>query len=148
MGSMANSASKPGGMDMLTNLLSQAGGNSPMDNLSGFLGSGAAAGGSGILNSLLGSQMAGIQNAIAKKTGLPPEIVGKILAIAAPIVIGQVSKMFMGQNMDQKGLTSLLGDQSKMAIKSSPEIAAIAREVLGGQADSGGIMSMLRRFLK
>lgn len=148
LGAMAKSTSNSGGADMLTNMLSQAGGSNPMDNLSGFLGSPAAAGGSGLVSSLLGSQMGGIQNAIAQKTGLPPEIVGKILAIAAPIVISQVSKMFMGGNMDQKGLTSLLGDQSKMAMQASPEIAAIAQQVLGGKVDSGGIMGMIKKFLK
>lgn len=102
LGAMAKSSSSSGGADMLTNMLSQAGGSNPMDNLSGFLGSPAAAGGSGLVSSLLGSQMGGIQNAIAQKTGLPPAIVGKILAIAAPIVISQVSKMFMGETWIRK----------------------------------------------
>jgi len=57
LGAMSNTASKPGGADTLTNMLAQTGGSNPMDNLSGFLGSSAAAGGGGMLTSLLGSQL-------------------------------------------------------------------------------------------
>jgi hypothetical protein len=49
MGSMANTASKPGGADVLTKMLAQAGGSNSMDNMSGFLGNPAAAGGSGMV---------------------------------------------------------------------------------------------------
>jgi hypothetical protein len=43
IGSMANTASKPGGADVLTKMLGQANSN-PMDNLGGFLENPAAAG--------------------------------------------------------------------------------------------------------
>jgi hypothetical protein len=87
LGSLSNTTSKPGGTDMLTKMLAQTGGSDPMDNISSFLGSPAAAGGGGMLNSLLGSQLGPIQNAIAQKTGLPPAVVGKVLAIAAPMLM-------------------------------------------------------------
>lgn len=58
-----------------------------MDNLSGFLGNPAAAGGSGMVNALLGSQRGTIQNAISQKTGLPPAAVGQVVAIATHIVM-------------------------------------------------------------
>ena len=71
MGSMANNASKPGGTDVLTKMLAQGAASNPMDNLGGFLGNPAAAGGSGMVSTLFGSQMGMIQNAISQKTGLP-----------------------------------------------------------------------------
>ena len=55
MGSMANTASKPGGADMITGMLGQLGGGSPMDNLGSFLGGPAAAGGGGMASSLSGA---------------------------------------------------------------------------------------------
>jgi hypothetical protein len=148
MGSMANTVSKPGGADMLTKMLAQAGGSSPLDNMGGFLGNPAAAGGSGMLNMLFGSQMGTIQNAISQKTGLPPAAVGKVLEIAAPLVMGYVGKMFLQQKMDAAGLTSLLGDQSKMALQGSPDAAALAKQFMGAAVpeSSGGVTGILKKF--
>jgi hypothetical protein len=148
MGSMANTASQPGGADMLTKMLAQSGGSNPLDNMSGFLGNPAAAGGSGMVSMLLGSQMGTIQTAIAQKTGLPPAAVGKVLEIAAPLVMGSVSKMMGGQKADAAGLSGLLGDQSKMALAGSPDAAALAQQLLGGQAaGSGGLGGLLKKFV-
>ena len=147
MGSMANTASKPGGADILTKMLSQAGGSNPMDNMSGFLGNPAAAGGSGMVSTLFGSQMGTIQNAISQKTGLPPAAVGKVMEIATPMVMGYVGKMFVQQKMDTKSLTGLLGDQSKMALQASPDAAAMAKQLIGAQESSGGISGILKKVL-
>ncbi|MGC9444145.1 MAG: DUF937 domain-containing protein [Candidatus Methanospirareceae archaeon] len=148
LGSMSNTASQKGGMDMLTNMMAQTGGSDPMANLSGFLGSSAAAGGGGMLNSLLGSQLEPIQNAIAQKTGLPPAVVGKVLAIAAPMLMSYVGKKFTQQKMDSAGLTNLLEEESKLALKSSPEVASMAEEFMGKQEESGGLTGLLKKLLK
>jgi hypothetical protein len=146
MGSLSNTASKPGGADMITNMMGQLGGSNPVDNLGGFLGSPAAAGGSGMVSSLLGSQMTPVQNAISQKTGLPPAIVGKVLAIAAPMLLGYVGKMFAGKKMDQQGLTNLLGEQSKVAMQSSPDAANMAKQLLGSQPEAAGASGMLKKL--
>jgi hypothetical protein len=146
LGSMSNTASKPGGADMITSMLGQMGGSNPMDNMGSFLGSPAAAGGSGMVSSLLGSQMAPVQNTISQKTGLPPAIVGKVLAIATPMVLGYVGKMFAGKKMDQQGLTSLLGEQSKMAMQASPDAADMAKQVLGSQQEAAGASGFLKKL--
>lgn len=147
LGSMSNNASKSGGTDAVMGMLSQMGGSNPMDNLSGFLG-GQQSGTSGLVSSLLGSQLGPIQDAIAKKTGLPPAVVGKVLQIAVPMVLGQLSKMGGGGGMDKSGLTSLLGEQSKMAMQSSPEVANIAQQLLTSQGGSGGIMNTIKNLFK
>jgi hypothetical protein len=147
MGSMANTASKPGGTDMLTKMLAQTGGSTPMDNLGGLLSNPAAAGGSGMVSTLFGSQMGTIQNAISQKTGLPPAAVGKVMEIATPMVMSYVSKMFVQQKMDTKSLTSLLGDQSKLALQSSPEAAGMAKQLMGAEESSGGISGILKKVL-
>mgnify|MGYP001255404535 CR=1 FL=1 len=146
LGSISNTASKPGGADMITSMLGQLGGSNPMDNMGSFLGSPAAAGGSGMVGSLLGSQMAPVQNAISQKTGLPPAIVGKVLAIATPMVLGYVGKMFAGKKMDQQGLTSLLGEQSKMAMQASPDAADMAKQLLGSQQEAAGASGFLKKL--
>ena len=131
---------------MISSMMGQMGGSNPVDNLGGFLGSPAAAGGSGMVNSLLGSQMAPVQNAISQKTGLPPAIVGKVLAIATPILLGYVGKMFAGKKMDQQGLTTLLGEQSKMAMQSSPDAANMAKQLLGSQPEAAGASGVFKKL--
>jgi hypothetical protein len=148
MGALSNSASKPGGADMIAGMLGQMGGSNPLDNLGGFLGSPAAAGGSGMVSSLLGSQLAPVQNAIAQKTGLPPEIVGKVLAIAMPLVLGYVGKMFAGKKVDQQGLASLLGEQSRMAAMASPDAAELAKQFLGSQQATAEKTGFLKKLFR
>jgi len=148
LGSMSNTASTPAGAQKLASMLGQSGGTIPLDNVSGYLGSTAAAGGSGMLNSLLGSQLTPIQNAISQKTGLPPAVVGQVLAIAAPLVISHVGKMVTGQKVKSAGLASFLGEHSKAALQSSPEAAALGKQYLGTQQESGGLGGFLKKLLK
>ena len=100
-----------------------------------------------MVTTLFGNQIGTIQNAIAQKTGLPPAAVGKVLEIAAPMVMGYVGKMFVQQKMDTKSLTGLLGDQSKMALQASPDAAAMAKELTGAPETSGGIGGILKKVL-
>lgn len=146
MGSMASTASKPGGADMISGLVQQMGGSNPADNLGSYLSSPGAAGGAGMANTLLGSQMAPVQNAIAQKTGLPPAIIGKVLAIAVPLVLGAIGKK-AGSKIDTGSLTGLLGEESKSALASSPEAAALAGQLLGGQKDAGQATGLFKKFL-
>lgn len=147
MGSMATTAAKPGGADVLAKMLSQAGGSSPLDNMSGFLQNPAAAGGSAMMSTLFGNQLAPVQDAIARKTGLPPAIVGKVLEIATPMVMGYVGKIMVTQKMDAAGLTNLLGAQSAMALQGSPDAAALAGQLMASQGAGGGISGMLKNVL-
>jgi len=162
MGSMAGTASTPAGLDTLTKMLAQGGSSSPLDNLGGFLGNQAAAGGPAMANSLFGYELSGITTAISQKTGLRPAVVNQVITIATPIVVGYVGKMVVSQKMDAKSLTSLLGDQSKLALAASPDAAALAKQFLGTAVSSavstatvaaavpessGGIMGFLKKLL-
>lgn len=140
--SMSNSASTPSGANALTNMMSQTGASNPLDNLGSYVGNPAAAGGSSMVNTLLGDQLGGIQNAISKKTGVPSDVVGKVLAIAAPLVVGHLSKVATAQKMDQKALVSHLGEQSKAALQSSPDAADMANQFLA-TGDKGGLLRKL-----
>ena len=73
--------------------------------------------------------------------------VGKVMEIAVPLVMGYVGKMFVSQKMDTKSLTTLLGDQSKMAMQASPDAAAMAQQVMGAQESSGGVSGILKKVL-
>ncbi len=79
---MATTAAKPGGAEMLAKLATQAESANPIDNLGGFLSSPTTAGGSAMVSALFGTQLDTIQNVIAQKSGLPPAIIGKVMAVS------------------------------------------------------------------
>jgi len=142
LGSMANTASSPGGSEAIAGALGQMGGANPVDNISGYLANPGAAANTGIVNTLLGGQMGTIQSVIASKTGLPPEVVGKVLTMITPVVAGFISKKFSGGKIDPAALTGLLGEESKSALASSPEVASAAKDILGSTdpgAAAGGL---------
>jgi len=109
LGSMANTSSKPGGMDILTKMLAQGASNNPMDNLGGFLSNPAAAGGSGMVSTLFGSQMGMIQTTLSQKTGLPPMIVGKVMELATPLVMGMSANCLSSRRWTPKASPPFLG---------------------------------------
>ncbi len=147
LGAMANHASKPGGAEMLTKTLAQAGTSNPLDNMSGLLSNPSAASGSGMANTLLGSQMGTIQNVISQKTGLPPAAVGQVMAIAIPLVMSHVGKTVVQKNMDSNSLTGLLADHSQAALQSSPDAASIVQQLQTSQESGGGISGILKKVL-
>ena len=73
--------------------------------------------------------------------------VGKEMEIATPLVMGYVGKMYVSQKMDTKSLNTLLGDQSRMAMQVSPDAAAMAKQMIGDQASSGGVSGILKKVL-
>jgi OmpA-OmpF porin, OOP family len=148
LGSLSKTASTSGGADTLTKALGQTSGSNPLDNVSGYLSKPDVSGGSNMVSSLLGSQMTPIQSAISQKTGLPSAAVGKLLAIVTPMVMGKISKMLSGKKVDANSLSTLLGDQAKQAMQSSPEATDITKQLEAAQKDSGGITAKLKNVFK
>jgi len=84
-------------------------------------------------SSLFGTQTDTLQNVIAQKSGVPPAVISKVIAIAVPMVAGYAGKMFIEQKMNPAGLASLLGIQSKMAMQASPEAATLFKILMAIQ---------------
>jgi hypothetical protein len=147
LGAMANHAATPAGTEMLAKTLAQAGTSAPMGTMTGLMGNPQALSGSGILDTLLGSQMGTIQNAISQKTGLPPAAVSQVMAIAVPVIMGQVGKMFAQQNVDKNKLPGVLADQSKAALQSSPEAASLVQHLPAAPEKTGGFSGLFKKVL-
>jgi hypothetical protein len=92
---------------------------SVLDKLGDLVGgSGASADqfqkmGGGILDSLLGGNKGGMLSVLAKALGMDSSMIGKLLSMIAPIVMGILGKQIKSQGLDVSGLTSLLGSQKK-----------------------------------
>ncbi len=148
LGAMANHASTPGGTEMLTRTLAQAGTSNPLDNMSGLIANpAAAAGGSGLVNTLLGSQMGTIQNAISQKTGLPPAAVSQVMAIAVPLIMGHISNMVAQKNVNPANLQGVLADHSKAALQSSPDAASLVQHFPAAAESTGTISGLFKKVL-
>jgi hypothetical protein len=147
LGAMANHAATPAGTEMLTKTLAQAGTSAPLGTMTGLMGNPQALSGSGILETLLGSQMGTIQNAISQKTGLPPAAVSQVMAIAVPVIMGQVGKMFAQQKVDPGNLQGVLADHTKATLQSSPEAASLIQHLPAAPEKTAGFSGLFKKVL-
>lgn len=88
-----------------------------LDKLGDILGGGAQQQehfqkqGGGILDMVFGNNRGGIMGIIAKFLGLDGSIMGKLMSMAAPIVLGVIGKHIKAKALDAVGLGSFLGQQ-------------------------------------
>ena len=115
-GLMKKGATPQGAQDIFGAVQKQD--SSVLDKLGDLLGGGDATDGfqkqgSGILDMVMGGsqQSAGMIGMVAKALGLDKGIVGKLLMMAAPIVMGVIGKHVKAKALDAVGLGNLLGEQ-------------------------------------
>lgn len=104
LGAMSTKASKPEGANAIMSSLAQVGSNNPMDSMESYIGGAGPSKGTNTLSSILGSSLQPIQQAISKSTGLPQGVVGQLLSMALPLVLGSLSKSSPKQNMGSNDL--------------------------------------------
>ena len=115
LGGMIKKASTPSGANDIFKSV-QNHDDGILDKLGDLLGGGGQEeqlikSGGGILDGVFGSDKAGMLGTIAKFLGLDEGIVGKLLAMAAPIVMGVIGRHVKSKALDAVGLGSLLGEQ-------------------------------------
>ena len=97
-----------------------------MDKLGDLLGGGGddlaavQKSGGGMLEGLLGAGQSGMIQTIAKAVGLDGSIIGKLLTLAAPMLMGVVGKHIKSAGLDALGLSGLLGEQKQHLSASMP----------------------------
>ncbi len=69
--------------------------------------------GSGILDMVFGNQRNGIIGTLSRVLGFDKTMIGKLLTMAAPILMGVISRQMKSGSMDVAGLTSMLSDQKQ-----------------------------------
>ena len=115
LGGLMNKASTPSGAEAVFGAV-QKQDTGILDNLGGLLGGDAATDdfqkqGSGILEMVFGGNNSQAQQAIGSSLGLGSGMVGKLMAMAAPILMGVIGKYVKNKALDAVGLGSLLGEQ-------------------------------------
>ena len=115
MQAMKRNAATPQGADGLLGALNNSKHDgSILDNLGGLFSGGVDESvtneGSKILNHVLGSKQAHVENAISARAGIDSGSVAQILKVAAPILMGLLGKQSREQNVNSSsGLEGLLG---------------------------------------
>jgi hypothetical protein len=135
MGAMKKNASTPEGAAGLMSALSSGkhDGNI-LSNLGGLFGGGVDDSvlndGAGILGHVLGGKQTQVESALSQKSGVDAGSVATILKVAAPILMGLLSKQTQDQNVTSaNGITDVLSG------------------LLGGGSDAGKQQSLIESFL-
>jgi len=132
---LARNASQPQGADALHGALERDHDGSLLDDLGGFLGSGAASSiGGAILGHVFGGRRGTMEDTLGRGTGLDGASAARLLAILAPIVMAALGKARAQNGLDGGGLTDLLGSERARMQQASPD----AFGMLSGILDSNG----------
>lgn len=119
--------------------------------------------GGGILDMVFGGDRAKAESGIGSALGIDSGMIGKLLAMAAPIIMGVIGRYVKNKAMDAVGLGNLLGEQkqhlgsvmpaglaSNLGLSNfveAPESAApdgrVQASSPSGTSGSGGLMKML-----
>lgn len=120
LGGLMKKSSSPEGAKQVFEMASKSD-DSIMDKLGDILGGGGdkleavQKSGGGMLEGIFGGsqQSSSMTQTIAKALGLDGSIVGKLLTLAAPMLLGVIGKHIKSAGMNAIGLGSLLGEQKQ-----------------------------------
>ncbi len=115
LGGLMKKAGSPGGNEAVLDAIEQQD-TSILDQLGDLLGGGQGSdklqqAGGGLLESVFGGDNSGMINTIAKSLGLDPNLVNKLIKMAAPIVMAVIGKYAKANSLDKSGVANLLSEQ-------------------------------------
>ena len=134
---LARNAGTPSGAQSLEQALDRDHDGSLLDNVSALFGGRPAApvspralNGSGILEHIFGSQRAPVEQSIGKASGLNLQQAGKLLMLAAPLVMAYLAKRKRAQNAATIG--SVLNQEQDEIERRAPGTGGILGKIFGG----------------
>lgn len=133
MNALAKNSSSSEGAAALQKAVAKDHNGSLLDNLGDFLHNPASANGAGILKHVLGNKKQNVEQYISKDSGLSGASVGKILEMAAPMVMGYLGKKSSG------GDGNLINAYLKTEKKQAPQSQSVINQLLDRDND-GSIM--------
>ncbi len=140
---LSRNASQPSGAQSLLGALDRDHDGSVLDDLAGFLGNPESANGAGILGHILGGKQQVVSKGLSQGTGLNMAQIGKLLTIAAPLVMGFLGRNKRQQNFDAGGLADFLGGQSQRAQEENPDMMGALGNLLDLDGDGSAADDVL-----
>jgi hypothetical protein len=133
---LAKNSSTSEGASALKNAVAKDHDGSLLDHLGDFLNNPATGNGAGILKHVLGNKRQNVEKYISNDSGLDSSSVGKILEMAAPLVMG-----YLGKNSGKQGsgIESILNSYLNTQKKQVPQSQSIINQLLDRDND-GNVM--------
>lgn len=113
LGAMERNARSTGGAEALQSALQRDHDGSILENIGGYLGNPQQANGAGILQHVLGDKRTGVEETLGKMTNLGAGPMGKLLEMAAPLVMGALGRQQREDGVGVNDLGQYLGGQRK-----------------------------------
>jgi OOP family OmpA-OmpF porin len=114
LGGLVNKASDEHGTQELAQMLQDNKNSNAVENLAGFFGNEGGAlfnKGEGFLNSVFNGKKAGLNDLVAKFSGIKSTSVSALMSMAAPAALGLISKHSGSNSLDADAIASLLNSQ-------------------------------------
>ena len=111
LGAMERNAADGQGAQALQGALERDHDGSILDNIGGFLNNPEGANGNGILKHVLGGKRGAVESKVAAQTGIDGQSMGKLLEMAAPLVMGALGRRKSADGLDLGQLSGFLGHQ-------------------------------------
>jgi hypothetical protein len=154
VGALARNTRTGDGAEALNGALERDHDGGIFDNLGSLIQSPEQGDGNGILNHVLGQRRPVVQQAVAQKSGISMEAAGKLLLMAAPMIMGYLGKKKRENNMDSGDISSMLDQTSKSMESDDDESGSGIGGMVKGLLDQDGdgsimddVAGMIGRFL-
>lgn len=158
LGALDQNTNDPAGAQRLAAALDRDHDGSLLGNIpgliAGMLGGGAQAAapsgkaldGSGILGHILGAQRGGVEQGVAKASGLSTQQVAKLLPLLAPLVMAALARQKRQGGLDAGALSQMLGREAGRARQATPPslLETLAGALTGGK-QGGSLMEQAGR---
>ncbi|MEK9507378.1 DUF937 domain-containing protein [Gemmatimonadota bacterium Y43] len=144
LAALQRNAASPEGAQALDRALERDHDGSVLDNLGAVFSGARSADGEGILRHALGDRRGAVEQAVSRQSGLDASQVSKLLAMVAPLVMGQLGRQRRSGGLDAGGLGDLLQRETQAVTRDAPALGGLAglldRDGDGSIADElGGI---------
>ena len=147
LGGLARNSARPEGAASLAGALNDHRGGGMLQNLGGLIGNPQSGPGAGILGHIFGGRRDTVEQGVGQATGLDRQLIGKLLMVLAPIVMGVLARRRFGE--DQAGGTPPAAPRADAAPPADDlgpmlqrETEEAAQKAPGGL---GGLLGMLDR---
>jgi len=145
MAGLTKNAASSGGAEGLFGALDRDHDGSILDDVAGYLGGGGnLAAGAGILGHVLGGGQANVEKAVSRSSGVDLASVAKIMAMAAPLIMGALGKAKRQQGFDASGLAAALGQQERAARQVSPSAVDMFAKMLDSDGDGDSMDDIVK----
>jgi hypothetical protein len=114
------------------------------NNVAGYLQNPALGNGASVLQQFLGGETPAIAKKVSQASGLGSDIVGRLLPLLAPLVIGTASKAIQSQGIGPQDLPKFFADQAGFLKTLSPGLMGFFERIDAN--DDGSILDDLGRL--